>query len=304
MATQSWSTRIRHDSDANFREWGSEFATYLALIGLVQTADTGQINWTTVTRASTNSNAGYEIWRFNDALQSTAPIFIRFDYGTGANAGSPRIQATVGTSSNGSGTIGGTALTTARTMGIGSSTSYNSDTGVSSYFCLVDGQLTLAFKATGASTGASTGMGAVLLIKRTIDSAGAPDATAAQVYWGGQSQNAPGASQALRFATPAAAYTAQTTVNTCAFGFFAQAQASTTVGADIQAALGFTWTPRMQPLLSPCGVLGSEVSEGSTFTATMVGTTPRTYLRLPGVAGPFGCLSIGTGGPYFAVLWE
>lgn len=28
MTTQSWSTRVRHDSDATFREWGSDVNLY------------------------------------------------------------------------------------------------------------------------------------------------------------------------------------------------------------------------------------------------------------------------------------
>jgi hypothetical protein len=68
--------------DATFRAWGSGIAAQIAAMGLVQTSDTGQINWVTVARPALNTIAGYEIWRFNDALQATKPVFIRIDYGT------------------------------------------------------------------------------------------------------------------------------------------------------------------------------------------------------------------------------
>jgi hypothetical protein len=43
-------------------------AAQIAAMGLVQTSDTGQINWVTVARPALNTIAGYEIWRFNDAF--------------------------------------------------------------------------------------------------------------------------------------------------------------------------------------------------------------------------------------------
>src|SRR5687768_16139164 len=147
MTTESWSTRVRHDSDATFREWGAEFAVKLALVGLVQTADTGQINWVTVARPGTNTDAGYEIWRFNDSLQGSAPVYIRFDYGTHAGATQPRIRATVGTGSNGSGTITGTALTAVQTI-VGQAAS-TADTLRASYACAVEGAFWIAWKEGG-----------------------------------------------------------------------------------------------------------------------------------------------------------
>ena len=49
-------------------------AGFFATAGWVQTADTGQINMST-------SMSGYQIWRLNDSLQSTAPWFMRITYG-------------------------------------------------------------------------------------------------------------------------------------------------------------------------------------------------------------------------------
>src|SRR4051812_38221933 len=84
--------------DATFRAWGSGIAAQIAAMGLVQTSDTGQINWTTVTRPGINVLAGYEMWRFADSLQATKPVFIRLDYGIAPVANDrPRIVARVGT---------------------------------------------------------------------------------------------------------------------------------------------------------------------------------------------------------------
>lgn len=297
MATESWSTRVRHDSDATFREWGSEFATKLAAVGLVQTSDTGQINWATVNRAAANNNAGYEIWRFNDAVQGTSPIFLRIDYGTAASsANAPNIKITVGTGSNGSGTITGTALTASFRVNAG--VAQTSDTARQSYMCAVDGFFGFHWKDGSGSDG-------TFFICRTCDSDGVADDVGAMVHWGSGSAGGFDGRQALRFIATAAAYTRTTSIDSGALGANWQAPNTTSVGSDIQVMMGWTITPRVQPLFAVCGVRSNELAPGGTFSATLVGTTPRTYLTLPSTAGPFGPISnASTGGLHMAMLWE
>jgi hypothetical protein len=106
MATTTTNTAPDNSTDANFRAWGSGVSAALATLGLIQTGDTGQINWTTVTHPTlTNTSQGYEIWRLNDALQSTAPFFLKLEYGSGAGANQPGIWITTGTGSNGAGSL-------------------------------------------------------------------------------------------------------------------------------------------------------------------------------------------------------
>src|SRR5690606_4107061 len=151
MTAISWAARIRHDSDEMFREWGSRLSSELANAGLVQTPDTGQINWASVTRPGSNSVAGYEIWRFDDALQGTAPVFLKLSYGTGNNTNGPRLTLQVGTGSDGSGNLTGTLSST---FVNNSSTSHASDTAYPSYLCVTEGFFGLNHKA-GMSTGSS-----------------------------------------------------------------------------------------------------------------------------------------------------
>jgi hypothetical protein len=97
-----------NSSDANFRAWGSAFGTKFTSAGWVNTADTGQINWTTVTAAAgTNTAQGYEIWKFADALQGTVPVFFKIEYGSGSAINNPAIWVTVGSGSNGTGSLTG-----------------------------------------------------------------------------------------------------------------------------------------------------------------------------------------------------
>lgn len=93
-------------TDADFRAWGSGISSLIAATGMVQTADTGQINWTTVLKpAAINTSQGYEIWRFADTLQATKPWFLKLEYGSAGVVDRPGIWVTVGTATNGAGTI-------------------------------------------------------------------------------------------------------------------------------------------------------------------------------------------------------
>jgi hypothetical protein len=99
-------------TDAQFRAWGSAIGVKFAAMGLVQTGDTGQINWTTVLAPTIASTVqGYEVWRFNDALQATVPVFLKFEYGSGAGAANPSIFISLGSGSNGTGSLTGVLST-------------------------------------------------------------------------------------------------------------------------------------------------------------------------------------------------
>ena len=98
-------------NDSDYRAWWDAIRAQLTAVGLVQTSDTGQLNPASHTRPSTNSYSGYEIWRFADSLQATLPIFMKIEPGVGATADRPAIRMTVGTSTNGAGTINGQAGT-------------------------------------------------------------------------------------------------------------------------------------------------------------------------------------------------
>lgn len=270
MSKVSWSARIRHDSDAVFREWGSDLSARLLAAGLVQTADTGQINWTTVTRGGTNTDLGYEIWRFDDTLQATAPIFIRIYYGTGGGSSSPRWRFAIGTGTDGAGTLTGT--TSSIHVASSTSTAATTDTARNSYlnWDSTQGALLIAFKlqATGNSEG-------FMAICRTVDASGAPTATGALLV-GLSSQNGLLA-QSIRFASTAAVYTQRTTAASAQLCLWTMSPASSVVGSDTQAALAFTLTPRIEPINQICGVLDAEVTDGNDFTATLIGSTAHVY---------------------------
>lgn len=112
MSVVTFSKAPNNTSDTYFRDWGSTISSAISTVGWVQTSDTGQINWTTVTYpTAADTSKGYEIWRMNDSLQSTAPLFLKIEYGSGGGAGFPALWVTVGTGTDGAGNLTGQVST-------------------------------------------------------------------------------------------------------------------------------------------------------------------------------------------------
>ena len=266
---------MNHSSDANFRAWGSEMSARLAAIGLVQTANTGQINWVTVTRPGINTPAGYEIWRFNDSLQGSAPIFIKVEYGTSAGtATAPGVWITVGTGTNGAGTLTGSV--TDRAL-CGSASAATSGTSFPSYACAVEGLAWIANK--WQQSGATRGP-IFFAVARTCDNSGVPTADGFVVYWGalGSSAAAPVNVQAIRSASPATVFTRNTDG---LFSFVVHGvTTSLTIAGNTQAYLHWMPTPEVRPVFALAAMALAESSFGATFSVTLVGSTPRTFLSI------------------------
>lgn len=155
---------ISHDitTDAGFRAWGQKIHDGLTAVGLVQTADVNQINLATVVTPSANNNdAGYEIWRFSDAPQSSDPIYLKLSYGRGGSAGRQRLTLAAGVASDGFGNL--TNASAVFTTGAVASPSGNGRI----YISFLDGALLVcSFAATNAA-------GNVLLVERLRDMQGA-----------------------------------------------------------------------------------------------------------------------------------
>jgi hypothetical protein len=118
------------------QNWVTALHTALTTVGLVQTSDTGQVTPSAIAAPTTaNVAVGYTVYRFNDAAQSTYPLFLKVEFGSQGHAtaasGYPGVWLTVGTGSNGSGTITGTLF--ARTQ-LGITATGTTATGSASTF--------------------------------------------------------------------------------------------------------------------------------------------------------------------------
>jgi len=296
MTTATSNTRLRCDSDATYQEWRDEFITKLGVLvaGGYLAADETNITAGAGARP-TNSEQGYAVYHLNDSLHGTAPVYIRFGFGTGSSAANPAVWMTTGTSTDGSGVIGGTALS-AKTRfngNVGATT----DTARPSYWSCSPGFFGVMWKI-----GAGAGEG-YFFICRTCDSTGAITATGAQAYWAQGAVSTLTGVQAFRYAATAAAYTAQTSLASAALCFAPQSPTSTLVGSDTQVFVCWTITPQVAPLFGVCGVLDAEYGQGTTFSVAMVGSTTRTYIA-GGSYCPVGPVSTSSSGPKLAMLWE
>lgn len=115
MATSTQTITTSTSSDTVYRETVTNLKAGIEAAGLVQTSDTGQIsNLSTLTRPSANTQSGYFMFRFDDALQSGAgslPCFLKIEPGVGNSQTAFQFYYTIGTGTNGSGTITGQAST-------------------------------------------------------------------------------------------------------------------------------------------------------------------------------------------------
>ena len=279
MTTATWANNsMSHADDAGYRAWGGEISSYLSTVGFVQTADTGQVNWTTATRPAVNISTDYEIWRFNDSLQGTAPIFFKLRYGTGSNLAYPvMVLDAVGTGSNGSGTI--TGQTTSAAQWICYTTDSVNAGSFNCYACHTDGVGWLLFRQgetpdrfffaiarTSDNTGAFTGHGCVVL----YHSAGSSAATRC-------------GSQSIRFAATSETFqfAGQGTADSNNFFILPGSETDTSVGGDTQATVCIGVFPEFKP----CGGLGvamlSELAVGSTAAISFFGgSATSTYIQL------------------------
>ena len=286
MTTKAWFFPIAHANDANFRAWGSDLSASFAEVGLVKTADTGQIDWATVTRPAASTAAGYEIWRFTDSS-----VYMKFEYGTQSTSSAPGIWFTVGTGSNGSGTL--TGAVSARTTISGGSLSVPG-TSCQSFLVYKDGFF--GFLGYRFSTGASTFPMFGAWVAKTTDAAGVPDSRGATVYWRLSTNFTPPWVQALNFQTNTVS--AQNTTGD--FVVIPMGITSSVIGADTQCFIHWTALPLVLPNPYMATIITAEVPSGSTFSTTLVGTTPRTYVALD--PAPNGS---ALGAAYkLAMLWE
>jgi hypothetical protein len=111
MATRFSNTLVHTAAtDAAIRGW-AQFVedTLVTTGGWVVTGDSGQTLPSALTAATgLNQKRGYRIYRMNDSLQATSPIFMKLDFGSGNDLTIAGMWPTIGSGSNGSGTITGT----------------------------------------------------------------------------------------------------------------------------------------------------------------------------------------------------
>jgi hypothetical protein len=98
--------------DATMRLYVADFESCLSAIGLVKVPCTGQYDLATGTRPASGTTVvtHWSVWRFDDALQTTEPIFIKFHWQQPAANVGVGVLVSVGTAvDTGTGAIGNAA---------------------------------------------------------------------------------------------------------------------------------------------------------------------------------------------------
>jgi hypothetical protein len=163
-------------TNAQFQAWGSTISNAISNSGwLIATGVGTQINWATVAApGASNTAQGYEIWKMNDSLQGTAPIYLKIEYGSGGASAGPGLWVTLGNGANATGNItGNTSQRYAFYSTATSATTYPSNfSGANNRFAM------------NLFTGSPNNIGLIFGVERTLDANGTPTATGLLIFGG------------------------------------------------------------------------------------------------------------------------
>lgn len=179
-------------STSSYVSQGTTITTYKALYGVVsaqaqavmpRTADTGQVNWTTIATMPGQVIRDYDVLAFTDALQATKPIYVRLDYEATASS-THRVLVSVGSATNGAGVLSGSTVA-AFVVGTFAPSSGNTR------YCYAssDGSyLMLVWNLQGPSGTGTDGL-CGFVIERTRDVDGTPNSNGYVIWsWSGSSE--------------------------------------------------------------------------------------------------------------------
>ena len=169
MATSQQFLILDSSTLANFKSWGQAMSTFIAS-QWTQTADTGQINWSTVTLPAAGAIGGFEVYRPNDAL---TPIYLRIDYGRATSSSAAWFEVTIGTGTNGAGTLTGNVSS----IHLGGQNNSNNASGGTSatWECDFSGSGSRLGLLLGRTAGSQVAQG--FFVERSLDNTGAYTST-------------------------------------------------------------------------------------------------------------------------------
>ena len=284
MVISATPANFTNSSDANFRAWGSYISAQMAAVGLVQTSDTGQINWATVTTpAGINTYQGYEIWRFADALQATAPVYYKIQYGEGSAVDGPGVRVQFGSGSDGAGNLTGNL-----------STAYDAEGNTNAAACIVKGSGdTNRFAFAGGFLAASV-LGLCFSFERMKDASG--NDTVEGVMWCAHSSGVASSTSAVcQSALWNSAVGNYGLVEDDLMALFPSGTTMKTATLQMVQPIFHNKGVYTNPQLGLVGIYTNDIAANSTFVANMYGVS-HTYYALPDTCFATGAAFQGPGG--------
>lgn len=265
MTTSTFNHASQTTGDADWRVLVAAISDALTTVGFIKSADTGQINTGTTTRPSSGAYAGYEIRYFNDSLHASKPCYVKFEYGRGtSNAASAlTIRVTVGSGTNGSGTINGTTYFAQLEI------PYQNNFGPAGtyqwYICAEDGYVAIA-----AARGMINGQWFWSLCRTSGDD-GEHNSEGFLMYYAGPTL------VRQRYIT--------TEVNDAsAVAFIPGNVSSLGVGGDKQVLRHYAVQPTIRCVPHFLCYISADIGNESTFSETPSGSRSRTFLTLGGTS--------------------
>lgn len=271
-----------HSTDAEFRTWVAGVIEGVTAVGMVQTADTGQINTTTVVKPAANTMAGYSIHRLFDTLQATAPVFMKVEYGSApGSAASPSMFITYGSGTDGAGTLTGRVSNRVQAY---ASSSLTATTGVKNNYFFSNGSSFSMMLGTEFNVANSLFLVAFTCVERTLNQDGTPNNYGFYVI--AASSGASNSSQCVPYSN-ILAIPSSTGVPSCIFPY-GHFYTTGSDGADISFFPHTTATPRVHGAQRVVfGAYQNDLTKYSSIPLTVYGVVS-TYVALGNLVNTMG----------------
>lgn len=312
MPTAVLNIPFHNTTDADFRAWGKACSDGFAAVGMIKTADTGQVDWATVTKPATTTGIGapYEVYRFNDALQDTAPIFVKIEYGATYAAIRPALYVTISRSTDGAGNPVNVLAPRRQTPGVTGTGSAAIPLSIEPIYISSDSS-SLCFSARIGTTSIASVHAPAFVIDRSRDVTGTPTATGGVILTEG---SGPIASVTSSGGAQLHAWTYSGESVMTDIPATAPAQVN---GGDLNGATSMAHNDRTPvfpyvvvvpghapwQVLAACAVIGSDAANGP-FTANVLGAV-RNYRSIPiGESHSRWMSGSTTGYTGLCILWE
>lgn len=230
----------------------------------------------------------YEMYRFDDALQATKPIFIKVEYGSGSLQSRPRIRISAGPGTNGAGTLTATYWTV---ESVNAATPVV--TPVQTWACYKDGAFTLAWgmKATASAPCL------IHMVERARDEAGV--STSEGIHY--LASPTSGSTGPPSFAVWSLINNALVTGN--APPCLTPQSINSALGSIVNVYNWFAFTPNLKNLVGMFAYKNGEIPAWSEVDVAILGATPRHYVCL-GNSIISSASSPGRAEDVIALLWE
>ena len=173
MTTHTFMAAPSNASDESFRVWASGISAAIEAVGFVKIPYAGAVDWSTVAAPTVaHTYPAREVFRFDDALQASAPLFFAMEYGCGSSTNGPGLRISVGKGVDGAGVLTGVLLgqvMSGMATGAASSASNANPQAHRVASCPSKACLVIAM-----STTAPVFASATMILERSRDNTGAP----------------------------------------------------------------------------------------------------------------------------------